>query len=334
MRRLGLIVLACGILAAIAAPILAPYDPGRQFRDRPFAPPMRVHVRDRSGIHRPFVYRQVLDNRIERKYSEDRTTRVPLLWFSSGHLVAIDQRAGPLLLAGADALGRDVLSRLLYGARLSLGVTALGAFAALVIGAAIGGVAGTFSGRVDALLMLMTDFVLVLPGVYLVLVLRALLPLTLSTHQVFWLMAILFAVAGWPHVARGVRAIVAVERARDYAEAARAIGAGPIRLVGHLLPAARGFLLIELVLLIPALLLAEATISFLGLGFPEPAPSWGTMLQEAASVNGLLAAPWTLTPAVLLFLTVFSVQLAGGTGGELNLLRSATDPDPTRETVD
>ena len=133
-------------------------------------------------------------------------------------------------------------------------------------------------------------------------------------------MALLFAAAAWPHVARGVRAIVAVERRRDYAEAARASGAGPVRLARHLLPAARGFLAIELVLLVPALLVAEATISFLGLGFPEPAPSWGTMLQEAGNINGLVSAPWTLAPAVVLFVVVLSVQLVGGASASENYL--------------
>src|SRR4029077_15058912 len=99
-----------------------------------------------------------------------------------------------------------------------------------------------------------------------------------STSAVFWLMGGLFAVSAWPHVARGVRAIVAAERTRDYAEAARASGAGPLRVAWHLVPAARGFLAVQIVLLVPALLVAEATVSYFGLGFVEPSASWGTML--------------------------------------------------------
>jgi peptide/nickel transport system permease protein len=112
-------------------------------------------------------------------------------------------------------------------------------------------------------------------------------------------------------VARGVRAIVIVERSREYVEAARAAGAGRWRVLGHVLPATRGFLSAELVLLIPALLSAEAAISFLGLGFPEPAPSWGTMLQDAANVRVMTEAPWMLAPAIALFLVVLGVQLIG-----------------------
>jgi peptide/nickel transport system permease protein len=312
MGRVGLGILALLAFAALFAPALAPHRPGEQFADRAFARPLRVHLRDADGWHAPFVYRQVLEDRVERRFSDDMTVRFPLRWLRDGRLVSIDPEAGPLLLLGADALGRDVLSRLLYGARLSLGVTVLGAGVALLLGAFVGALAGTLAGRTDAALMLAADFVLVLPGVYLVLVLRAMLPLVLDTIQVFWLMALIFGAAAWPFVARGVRAIVAAERASGYAEAARAAGAGSFRLARQLLPAAHGFLAVELALLMPVLLVAEATISFLGLGFPEPAPSWGTMLQEAGNVSGLVSAPWTLAPAAALFLAVLGVQLAAG----------------------
>jgi peptide/nickel transport system permease protein len=313
------LVLIAGL--AVVAPVLAPNPFERQFTDRAYAPPMRVHVRDATGFRAPFVYRQVLDDRLTRLFRDDTSRPVPLSWGGAGRLVSIDPDAGPLLLLGADALGRDVWSRLLYGARLSLGVTFVGALGALVLGAIAGGLAGATGGRADMLLMLVADFVLVLPGAYLVLVLRATLPQTLSATEVFWIMAVLFAVAGWPHVARGVRAIVATERHRDYVEAARAAGAGPIRLLRHLLPATRGFLGVELVLLVPALLVAEATISFLGLGFSEPVPSWGAMLQEASNINGMRDAPWILAPALALFLVVLGVQLAGGRRTTSTLLR-------------
>lgn len=320
--RAGFAALAVVAVLACLAPFLAPNRPSDQFADRVFAPPTRVHVRDASGFHAPFVYRLTLVDRLERRFEEDTSTRFPMQWFAGGRLVSVDPAAGPLLFLGADPIGRDMWSRLLYGARLSLGVTALGALAALVAGAAIGALAGAVGGRVSWLLMLIADFVLVLPGVYLVLVLRAMLPQTLGTGDVFWLMVLLFGVAGWPHVARGVRAIVAAESATDYAEAARAAGAGPLRLARQLLPAARGFLSVEFALLVPALLVAEATISFLGLGFPEPTPSWGTLLREAGNINGMLRAPWTLAPAAALFLVVLGVQLAGGVRGSENFLMS------------
>ncbi len=322
--RLGIGLIALIVLLAILAPFVAPEPPGDQFPDRTLAPPMRVHLRDATGWRAPFVYPQRLQNREERRFVEDTTEAVPLRWCAGGHLVSIPESDGPLLLLGADELGRDAFSRLLYGARLSLGVTVLGSVAALLLGTAIGGLAGAAPGRTDTALMVLADFVLVLPGVYVVLVLRAVLPLTLSTPDVFWLMVGLFGVAGWPHVARGVRAIIAVERTTDYAEAARAAGAGPIRLARHLLPAARGFLGVEFALLVPALLVAEATISFVGLGFPEPVASVGTMLRDSANLSSMLTAPWMLLPALLLFCLVLAIQMVGGTRASDNLLLPLT----------
>jgi peptide/nickel transport system permease protein len=270
---------------------------------------MRIRMLDGAGLRPPFVREQVLENRIRREYRDSDTAALTLRWFSGGKLIGLDPGQAPLLLLGADSLGRDLFSRLVYGARLSFALAALGVAGALVLGAVIGGLAGSAGGGVESGLMLVTDFFLVLPGAYLVLVLRGALPLVLSATQVFFLMAILFALAAWPHAARGVRAIVATERQREYAMAARAAGAGPVRLLGHLLPAARSFLGVEILLLIPALLIAEATVSYLGLGFPTPTPSLGTMLQDAAKVSLMREAPWLLAPAVTLFGVVLAVQL-------------------------
>jgi peptide/nickel transport system permease protein len=312
MRRLAIVVGALGVLA-VGLPFAAPNRASEQFADRAYAPPTRIHLRDAGGWHAPFIYRQTLEDRLMRRYADDRGVRVPLQWLQRGRLVTVDATGGPLLVLGADSLGRDIFSRVLAGARLSLGVALLGVLGALAIGTAIGGLAGAAGGRVDAILMLVADAVLVLPGAYAVLVLRGVLPIVLGTTQVFVIMAGLFAVSAWPHVSRGVRAIVATERAREYAEAARAAGAGPFRLLWHLLPAARGFLGVEVVLLVPALLVAEATVSVLGLGFPEPDASWGTMLQESANVTALQSAPWLLAPAAALFLVVLAIN-AGARG--------------------
>ena len=223
--------------------------------------------------------------------------------------MSIDADAGPLLLLGGDELGRDVFSRLLVGTRLSIGVTVLGALGALLFGAAIGTFAGGAGGLGVTVVLWVAGFMRVVPAVYLVLVLRAAMPLSLSLATVFLLIATIFAAAGWPRVARGVRGIVATERAKDYAQAARAVGAGRWRIASQLLPAATGFLLVELVLLIPAMLVAEATLSYLGLGFPGDQPSWGTLLQSARNVQLLADAPWLLAPAALLFAVVLALQM-------------------------
>ncbi|HXT69524.1 MAG TPA: ABC transporter permease [Vicinamibacterales bacterium] len=308
MRAIFLLV-ATGLLA-IVAPILAPHDPTTQFADKAYAPPTRIHLRDATGFRAPFFYKQTLVNRLAREYADDTSAPISLRWFSGGRVATSGDSTEPVLLLGADALGRDVFSRLVSGARWSLGVTALGVLGALLVGILVGGLAGTAGGRVDSMLMGASNWLLAMPGAYLVLVLRGALPLVLTTGETFALISILFTVATWPHVARGVRGIVAAERAREYAEAARASGAGLWRLMSQLLPAARGFLAVETVLLVPALLVAEATVSYLSLGFPDASASWGTLLQDV-NVRVMSEAPWMLAPAAGIFAATLIAQAAG-----------------------
>lgn len=312
MKTLGRVLLGVVFLAAVFAPGLTPHSPTQRFEASTYAPPMPMHVIDADGNwHAPFVYPVHLVDRLERRFEEDRDRRITLVWFANGALVSVpDESAGPWLPLGGDSLGRDVFARLVHGARLSLAVALLAAAGALLIGALVGGLAGVSAGAVDAGLMRFADFVMVLPAMYVVLALRASMPLVLSVAAVFALVAGILALIGWPVVARGVRATVAAERERDYALAALALGMGRGRLLArHLLPAARGFLTTQATLLLPAFILAEATLSYVGLGFPDPAVSWGTMLQEAANVAAIADAPWTLSPAAAIFVVVFAVNL-------------------------
>lgn len=309
--RIGFGLIGLMSIAALAAPVLAPHAPHEQFADRAYAPPTRVRIVGAGGLRAPFMHPLVIEDRLRRRYREDTAVEMPLRWFADGRLVSSADARQPLLLLGADALGRDVFSRTLWGARLSLGVAALGMLGALVIGTCVGGLAGTLGGWADGGLMLAADVLLALPSAYLVLVLRGVLPPVLATGDIFLLIALVFAVSAWPHAARGVRAIVASERQREYAEAARAAGAGPWRLAWELMPAARGFLGVEVVLLLPALLVAEATLSYLGLGFADAQASWGTMLQDAANGAVLVEAPWMLAPAVGVFIVALGAQLIG-----------------------
>lgn len=307
----GLLGLSIIGTLTLAASVIAPHDPGRQFADLSYAPPMRPHIVDDDGrVHRPFIYPLRLVDRLEHRFVEDRTARVPLQFLSSGTLVTTDESRGPWLLLGADALGRDIFARVLLGARLSLGVSLVAAIVAIALGAAVGAIAGYRGGTLDNLLMRAADFVLVLPAIYVVIVLRGTMPLVLGTGTVFWTMTGILGLTGWPYPARGVRAVVAAERQKEYAEAARAVGAGPFRiLLRHLLPAAHGFLAVQITLLLPAFILAEATLSFVGFGFAEPTPSWGVMLHEAGQAGTLFDAPWLLAPAAAIVLTVLSLHL-------------------------
>ena len=312
MRRFGASVLVLIVAAAVGAPFLAPHAPDQKFSDLLYAPPTLPHlVDDRGGWHAPFIYPWVLTDRLEQRFEQDRSTRVPLVWLIGGRVVgSSNESTAPLLLAGADSSGRDVFARLLFGARTSLGLALAAALGATLLGGLVGGAAGYIGGVVDDALMRATDVVLVLPAIYVVLALRAMMPLVVEPQLVFVMLAVIFAVVGAPFVARGVRAIVRSERQLEYAVAARSLGAGHLRLlVHHLLPAASGFVIVQLTVLVPAFIVAEATLSYVGLGFQDPIASWGAMLQEASNTRALTDFRWLLSPAVAIFLVVLGLNL-------------------------
>jgi peptide/nickel transport system permease protein len=298
-RRAVILLSALGVLT-LAGPWLAPYDPSVVNREFLFAPPMPPRVLSESGVHAPFVYPIVLTDRLSQTYAEDRRRMQQLPWFDRGS-------DAPVFLLGADSFGRDVLSRVLYGARRSIGLAITATIGALLLGAIVGGLAGYTGGLIDEVMMRIADFVMVLPVIYIVLILRTVMPLVLPDSTIFILMTAIFALVGWPFVARGVRGIVSVERSREYVVAARSLGASNMRIfLRHLLPACVGYFLAQAMLLLPAFILAEATLSYVGLGFSEQVPTWGTMLADAADVSVLTRFPWMLAPAAAIFLVVLA----------------------------
>lgn len=298
IRRAGIFI-AVLVSIAIAAPWIAPYEAGEAFRGFLHAPPMTPQLKGLA----PVVHPLVLADRLEQRFEPDLSRTVRLPWFER-------DSESPVFLLGADDFGRDVLSRLLHGARTSIGLSLFATFGAVVIGALAGAWAGYRGGWMDHAIMRVADFVLILPVTYVVVVLRAVLPLVLPASAVFLLAAWIFVLVGWPFVAKGVRGIVAVERNREYVQAARSLGAGPLRILTvHLIPACAGHLLVQATLLLPAFILAEATLSYVGLGFPDPVASWGTMLAGAGNYNSIARFPWTLSPAIAIFTIVFATNL-------------------------
>lgn len=292
--RGGAVLLAVLIACAVGAPWLATSDVSSQHADLTLAAPS--------------LARRALVERLPPTY-RDLGEPLPLTWFS-GALVRSGDPSEPLLPLGSDSLGRDQWTRLLYGGRLSLGLAAAGLLGSVLLGTLVGLIAGRRAGWLDAGLMRLADLFIAWPALYVVLVLRAALPLTLPFATLFAMMALVLSFAGWPIVARAVRAVTASERSRESVLAAEAAGASPFWILRrHLLPAATPVIATQALLLVPAFILAEATLSFVGLGFSEPSPSWGTMLREATNPFTLRHAPWLLAPAGAIALVTLAINL-------------------------
>ncbi|HEV2197464.1 MAG TPA: ABC transporter permease [Candidatus Acidoferrum sp.] len=312
----------------IFAGFLAPYDPTEQERKSPYAPPMLVHFVDAQGhFHaRPFAYSLKLREGAFDQYEEDTARPLPLRFFVQGaryrllglvplrlHLFgAGDER---IYLLGSDSYGRDQLSRFLYGGQVSLCAGLLGAGITLLLGLSAGALAGYYGGWRDDLLMRLAELFLALPWLYLLFALRAFLPLAVSPLQAFFLIILVLGVVGWARPARLVRGVVLSAKERDFVRAARGFGATSGYLLRrHILPEASSVLLTQAAILVPQFVLAEMTLSFLGLGVPEPVPSWGNLLSSLQQYSVVVSYWWMYLPA-LIMLPFFLGYL--GLGSEL-----------------
>ena len=296
----------------LCAGFFAPYDPGEQDRKSPYLPPMRVHLLDSSAhFHaRPFVYLLKLREGSFDQYEEDTSEPHPLKFFPRGshyrllgflpgrrHFFGVENAR--IYLLGSDAYGRDQLSRLLLGGQVSLLAGLLGAGITLSIGLGIGAVAGYYGGWTDSLLMRLAELFLALPWLYLLFAIRAFLPLAVSPLKAFFLIIAVIGVVGWARPARLVRGVVLSAKERDFVRAARGFGATDAYLLRlHILPETSSVLLTQAAILIPQYVLAEMTLSFLGLGVPEPMPSWGNLLSSLQQYSGLVSYWWMYLPAL------------------------------------
>jgi len=323
--RFAVVLLAAVYASAALAGFLAPYDPVEQNRGLAFAPPSRLHLVDDSGrVHlRPFVYALGPRPGTFDVYDEDRSRPYPIRLFPQGalyrlaglipadrHLFGVDEPAR-LFLMGSDEYGRDLLSRWIHGTQISPVAGLLAASLAVSVGLVIGGIAGFYGGVADQVLMGFAELVMAVPWLYLLLALRAALPLALEPIDAFLLVVIVIGVVGWARPARLVRSVVLSARTRDYVLAARSFGASDARVLRrHVLPEALGVALTQLALLVPQCILAEVTLSFFGLGVGEPLPSWGNMLAGVQRFHVLASYWWMFLPGIALvplFLIYYAV---------------------------
>jgi peptide/nickel transport system permease protein len=307
-------LVALHLLVAFAG-FVAPYDPVAQVRSAPFAPPTGLHFWDASGeLHlRPFVYAQVPAADSYDTYVDDTSQRYPLRLMVEGnpytvvpgiesrlHLIGVDG-PGRISLLGTDGFGRDVFSRLLYGGRVSVAAGLLAAACALFLGLTLGTLAGFCGGVVDRGLMRVADVFMAVPWLYLLFAVRAALPLHIDTRATFLVLVAVLGVVGWARPARVIRGIVLSAREQTYVRAARGFGAdAPHLLRRHILAHTYGLVLTQAGVLIPQYLLAEVTLSFLGLGIGEPTASWGSMLGALQQYHVLTSYWWMSAPAAAL----------------------------------
>jgi len=308
----ALAALAAMHLAAIGASFLSPYDPTEQNRSLPYAPPTRLHLVDGEGrFHfRPVVYRMSRRGP-EGSYEEDRRQSYRMLFLvrdldAAGapagriHLFGVEEPARVFLL-GTDGFGRDQLSRLLHGARISLFAGLLATVLSLGVGWLLGTLAGYYGRWLDSILMRSAELFLALPWLYLLFAVRAVLPLRVSPGQAFMLLVLVIGLVDWARPARLFRGVVLSARERSYVLAARGFGASDLYLIRrHIAPQTFGLLLTQAALFAPQYVLAEVTLSFLGLGVSEPAPSWGNMLATLQQYHVLASYWWMWAPGLAL----------------------------------
>jgi len=330
-------LLALAVLHGIVAlaGFFAPYDPTEQDRERPYLPPMKIHLVDAQGhFHlRPFFYPVHLRGGSFDRFEESTDQAVPLLFFVSGaryrllgllpsRIHLFGAQTSRIYLLGSDAYGRDQFSRILYGGQISLLAGLLGAGLTLFFGTLIGATAGYCGGWRDGLLMRVAELFVALPWLYLLFALRAFLPLAVSPVQAFFLIITVIGAVGWARPARLVRGVVLSAKERDFVRAARGFGATDGYLLRrHILPETSGVILTQAAILVPQFVLAEMTLSFLGLGVPEPVPSWGSLLGSLQQYSVLVSSWWMYAPALAIvpFFLVYlglasALQQDAGTG--------------------
>jgi len=331
------VVLVLLYLGMLFADFIAPYHYDNEQRQNSYNPPTRIHFRDEAGAFhlRPFVYHSAykFGEVYARVYTEDTSRRFPIRFFFHGdehrilglfktdiHLFGVDPPAR-IYFFGADSRGRDLFSRILYGSRVSLSIGLFGVAISFSIGMLVGGVAGYFGGKTDNLIMRLCEMVMMVPGFYLLLALRASFPPELSSVQVYLLIVFIMSFIGWAGLARVVRGMAISLKEREFVVAAKAAGVSNFGIIfKHILPNTLSYAIVSVTLSIPGYILGESALSLLGLGIQDPHASWGNLLSEAMSVAELKFHPWILIPGLFIFIAVMAFNFLG------DGLRDAVDP--------
>jgi peptide/nickel transport system permease protein len=331
----GVVILSLLYGGAVFADFLSPYSFNDENRNYSYAPPVPVHFFDNGKFVWPYVngMKLTFNEYNQRVYQSDPAQKYPvklfikvdeyrfLGLFSCRRRLWGVESPGRLYLLGADARGRDMFSRLLYGGRVSLTIGLMGAAIAFSLGLIIGGISGYYGGRLDNFLMRLCEMFIMVPGFYLLLALRAAVPDNFNSVQVYFSIVVILSFIGWAGLARIIRGMCLSLREREYVLAAKSLGLSDIRIIlRHILPHTLSYSIFAVMLSIPGYILGESALSLIGLGIQDPYASWGNMLSDAMSIVRIKFAPWILSPAFLIFLTVVCFNVIG------DALRDCLDP--------
>ena len=335
------VILIVFYFVAIFCEFVAPYDPDQAMIQFKQVPPTAIHIRDAEGqFHSPFVYQHLhaMDPQtLQITYKELPGTRYSIqlfargfeykllgLWTTDVHLYGLPPAAKDqqgVFIFGTDRLGRDMFSRVCYGARLSLSMGMVSVLLSLVLGVVLGGISGYYGGTADVIIQRVIEFIRTIPTIPLYMTLSAALPIDWPVEWTYFGLTMILAVVGWTWMARVVRGRFLAMREEDFVLAARLNGSSEMRIIlRHMLPSFLSYIIAALTLNIPNMILWETGLSFIGLGLRPPAISWGVLLQEAMNVRSLVLSPWVLTPGFAVVISVLAFNFVG------DGLRDAADP--------
>lgn len=340
LAMVGGVVVILIYLVAIFADFLAPFPADKYSARYTYAPPQRLHMvlRTEDGIKfQPHVYgyaTKVDPVALRRSFVLDDTNIIPVGLFGKSepyklwNLFQLERRLigpkdgrSPMYLLGADRMGRDIFSRMIYGTRVSMTIGLVGVAISLVLGVLLGGISGYFGGTVDVIIQRVIEFLRSMPQIPLWMAMAAAIPLTVPPTTVYFLITIILSFISWTGLAREVRGKFLALKTEDFVIAARLDGASEMRIITrHMVPSYLSHIIASVTLAIPAMILAETSLSFLGVGLRPPVVSWGVLLQEAQNIRAVSTAPWLLLPGAAVVMAVLSLNFLG------DGLRDAADP--------